>query len=590
VDWQVVRAHQPVGLSLELHLPKTTFFLGETIPAELVFLNKSQRVHHLWTGNYDRSGRIQDIAFYATDASGVFQPDPLKWYLLRASVGGGLGNEQDLGEWKIALPVNEWVRFTKPGRYSVFAYSSRVKSGDQFERNSQTKPLIELVSDPVTIRIEPLSPEVERQQLATAQRELAGKDAVVRERAIQTLRFLGTDGARAMLLPLLNGEPSFAAMTAFLMAPDPKTEAPRILRAVRDGELDVSHADFLYRMLKTANWDMLAAAELPKAAQEKFAREYREADAAAGAEIRHAAEQAAGGKGPKYNELLLRMLLQDVPRRPEAREKLVTVQLELTPEQQERLLAAWDICKGADFLPLLHKAVAGPQPSSQALEALAALRPDEAQTLIVEDIQRERARFSEGALLSLPAQPIPELDAFLRRQLAADAPNFRIIERYGDGNLLPEVVRVYQLHEGSWACDLQNAALRFWIRHAPQDGVAALGRALKLRTTECYKEVLSKVLLPEWTELARPIVVAALDDPDPDVVASAITVLDKHPGQQAVEPLIQAAERLSKTANRENLRAYYATQEIASLLLQSKTWSPNSTQRKRLEHLRANHP
>jgi hypothetical protein len=36
-DWQAIRALQPKGMMLKLSLPKHHFFLGEEIPATLVF-------------------------------------------------------------------------------------------------------------------------------------------------------------------------------------------------------------------------------------------------------------------------------------------------------------------------------------------------------------------------------------------------------------------------------------------------------------------------------------------------------------------------------------------------------------------------
>ncbi len=135
--WQQMRGRQPAGLMLESKLPKTEFHQGEIIPATLTFKNTSTNRYHLWTGNYDRSGRIPDIAFRAEGEDRRAVIDPLGWYFAsQGYAGGGLGNEQDLWQWSITLPANQWLRFDRPGTYPVYAFSSRPRPGTTKERDS----------------------------------------------------------------------------------------------------------------------------------------------------------------------------------------------------------------------------------------------------------------------------------------------------------------------------------------------------------------------------------------------------------------------------------------------------------------------
>ncbi len=135
--WQKIRQRQPAGLTLELKHPKTEFHQGEIIPATLTFKNTSTNHFHLWIGNYDRSGRIPDIAFRAEGEDRRAVTDPLGWYFAsQGYAGGGLGNEQDLGQWSITLPANQWLRFDRPGTYRVYAFSSRPQPGTTKQRGS----------------------------------------------------------------------------------------------------------------------------------------------------------------------------------------------------------------------------------------------------------------------------------------------------------------------------------------------------------------------------------------------------------------------------------------------------------------------
>ena len=102
------------------------------IPATLVFTNQSGRPFHTWTGTYDRSGRLPSLGFRAISEDGQSVIDPLKNYFERGFfIGGGLGNEQNLGQWEITLPLNQWLRFDRPGTYRVYCWSRRVMTGNK---------------------------------------------------------------------------------------------------------------------------------------------------------------------------------------------------------------------------------------------------------------------------------------------------------------------------------------------------------------------------------------------------------------------------------------------------------------------------
>jgi len=87
----------------------------------------------------------------------------------------------------------------------------------------------------------------------------------------------------------------------------------------------------------------------------------------------------------------------------------------------------------------------------------------------------------------LPDRELPELDAVLRAKLHVKDPDLftvvPLIACYASTNRLADVLVVYRRAEGRWACDIQNAVLRYWIRCQPKEGVAALARAL----TSIYK-------------------------------------------------------------------------------------------------------
>ncbi len=599
VDWEKVRAAQPEGLSLAIDLPQTSYQQGEIIDATLTFSNASSQPYHMWVGTGDRSGRIPDIAIYATDADGNPVADPLRWYFERGGIGGGLGNFQNLGEWKITLPANQWLRFPNPGTFTLRAYSSRVRKGEESEPRADEKDRVDLVSDPVTITLSALDPSEEQRIIGQAVAQLAD-DRKEADEAATTLRYLDTPASRAALLPALSGPLAFPAMMALYAAPNPAEEAPKILEAIRSGEIKFDPGLVqIYATLETADFRFNP---LPKTREEQEAlgKKFQDAYRAASEEITAVATAATGGEGSDFYQTLITTLFQDPAKRLQARDELVKVQLDLTPEQGDTLLDNWKQFGGEEFQPLVRKLVAAPFFNPDALQALAQLEPEEARPLIIEDLQRRPPRYlipkatsriANAPLLTLPVKPITELETYFREQLKAESPDdlsllMAAIARYGGPGLLPDVINFYTPKEGRWACAIQEDALIFWLRQDPPAGLAAIKRALAAREkTRCYQRLLSGIFLGEWDAAALPIVTAALDDPDPRVVVSAIEVLEAHADSTYVEPSIVALQRISASATKQNPPERNPARGPAQKLLEGNRWKLNAEQRQQLKEI-----
>jgi len=597
VDWSEVSKRQPEGLSLNLEVSKASYFRGEVIEATLTFKNASDVPYHLWVGNYDRSGRIPDIAIYAFDSKERQVADPLRWYFERGGMGGGLGNIQDLGEWKITIPANQWLRFDQPGTYSLRAFSDRVKKGDRFEQSNSPESRVSLVSNAVNITISALDPMQESHIIAESQAGISegGKAA---ESAVTALRYLDTPASRSLLLPLIGSPQPFDALMGLYASANPSVEAASLLDAVRSGKLKFGpNIPQAYATLKTAGLRIFPV-PTTREEQEALGKRFQSDFTAASEEITEAGKTATGGTGPDYNQALLTTLFQDPVKRPQIRSELVKVQLDLTLEQADKILRNWTDFGGDEFLPLVRKFVADPTYSPDALKALALLKPEEARPLIIEDLQRERplylvpkasSQIANAPLLTLPEEPIPELTVFFRDQLKVEHPNnldllTDSIARYGTPDLLPDVIKFYLPREGQWACSIQADVLKFWLRYESPGALGALRRALAAREdTRCYTSVLSSVLLEEWNEAALPIVVSCLDDPEPEVALSAIKVLEARSDISHLGPSLVVLQRISASATKENLPAYYASRGAAQLLLQSTRWALDDSQRLQLK-------
>ena len=128
--WHQVRARQPTGPQLAIYAPKTTFFLGETIPLQLVFTSTQANTFRAGTRQQDRVCRLNDIEQFIVAPAG-FSEDPLRGLPGETGGMGGIsGGPVTLSEraFSIERILNEWVRFRKPGSYRIYVLSHRVSA------------------------------------------------------------------------------------------------------------------------------------------------------------------------------------------------------------------------------------------------------------------------------------------------------------------------------------------------------------------------------------------------------------------------------------------------------------------------------
>ena len=119
--------NSPPGVTFEIKPSQATFHMGEVIPVELGFSSREKDHWQLDMGLYDRSGRLHEDAYHLDPADGA--QDPLADYFASgAFMGGGLRSMPPaLTEKPVVLrfDLNEWQRIDKPGKYRLYAVSTR---------------------------------------------------------------------------------------------------------------------------------------------------------------------------------------------------------------------------------------------------------------------------------------------------------------------------------------------------------------------------------------------------------------------------------------------------------------------------------
>jgi hypothetical protein len=606
-SWQTVRNHQHAGVHLLLALPKIHYYMGEVITATLTFSIESKDPYFLSGPSGGRSGRVNDVAFRGEGDDHRPIPDPLEWYLKNHFLmGGGGGTQKRLGPLEFSLAANQWLQFERPGTYQLYAWSSCLVPGVRGSVYDQRPPRVELVSDPVTITIEPLPGEAEKKiieeatQALNKQREVGRFDLAFD--ALERLRFLQTPAASDALLQFVDVGGSETSL-AFYGRPNYAASAAHILTLVQEGRLGLSeNLLYLYSGLKSGSFlDFVSGDDAMQPG--RLARE--ELFAAA----RRVIEK--GGQNEAFFADLIAWYRRN-PQDPAIRSLLIQRQLELTQTQidavfGERFTTEKHLLAEKDFLPLIRELSKPERHNPVALKALAKLAPEEAKPIILEDIRLNRPVFIPPpktvypnrdflAFAALPDRELPELDPILREKLPPPPydedileTTMLLIDRYASKALLPDVLHIYETREGHWPCAFQSAVLRYWIRCDAAAGLEGLRQALGKNApdeTGCFRFVLTDVLQKAWVDEALPLVLSATTHEDLDVVRGAIALLEAHAAPESVEQIIVAIERIAAKPLPDGIAARhvqsYVPRGLTTSLLDNKRWTLTHPQIERL--------
>jgi hypothetical protein len=267
----------------------------------------------------------------------------------------------------------------------------------------------------------------------------------------------------------------------------------------------------------------------------------------------------------------------------------------LTLDEQSTILAElWPKVRCPEFIGVLLPLAKLPEKTeshekreleSLALVGLLDLQPDTARPLILDDLHRAKPLLSLTALCALPDQELPDLDGVFLEHLNPPADVFKIaplIERYGSARIQAQVIAFYLAKEGKWACTIQAALLRYWLKHDRAAGLLAIGRAMNLRQdTGCYATLLGDTFGNFFTPDAEAITLPFIDDPERRVATDALTLLARSGSPTAKETVIKWLERVLPSESEEDWPRE-ARFETLRALGHATDWKPTPNQRRRL--------
>jgi hypothetical protein len=255
--------------------------------------------------------------------------------------------------------------------------------------------------------------------------------------------------------------------------------------------------------------------------------------------------------------------------RDRLREQLAATFLELSAERQTTLLEyQWPTLAGPAMVPALRALIETPALASSplpdlALRRLYELAPEEGRTRILREIRNPSRGASLKTLGMLPDRELPELDDVLAANVdtsrGLDALSIRaeLLHRYASPAVSTRVLSKVDDVLTRMACRPQAALLAYFVRADPDLGNTLLDRALaSRRTTGCYTSTLRDIAILRMTPGVEAVATAHLDDPDPQVVISAVETLGRYGSRASAQPLRAQFERWHRTweGRQEELR------------------------------------
>jgi hypothetical protein len=186
------------------------------------------------------------------------------------------------------------------------------------------------------------------------------------------------------------------------------------------------------------------------------------------------------------------------------------------------------------------------QLAAAALQRWYELDPAGARPAIIAEISRPRPRFDARVLGMLPEETLPEVDFALAEHLAAshdldgESHLASLIARYGTAAILPQVTEKLDPKIGKWACAIQDPLLAYVLRVNPVEARPRIEQAIAARGEDfsaCNHGLFQDISEIHSDPVLEEIGIKSLNDPDPEVVMTAATMLGKF-GSAAAEPAL----------------------------------------------------
>lgn len=526
---------------------KSRFYLGELIELELTFRGGAASSAEVNRREQDRVGRVNGLDEFLVDpAEGVV--DPLRGLDgEKGGMGGVWGGPAKLRDGPVVLRrfLNDWVRFQRPGFYTLRVKSGRV-SGMVLESNALRLEIVEAPKEWVAA------------QIAGALR-LLDSDRV---RAVRVLRSLVSVEAHRELVRRLDGvwdQEGFLVSSGVLGSPFRSEMLAEWEARLVHPEQGVSE-----RFLKLG---------MTLAGKPDSERAYR-------MRLWEALPQKSGTARGSSLEALLSD--PNAPWAAELRRMVARDFASFSEDTRQRILYNhWPQVRGVEMMDGLRASLASKRIQGDALLKLREVSPLEGEAVVRAELREGKLGIDPGLLLDLPESELPELDEFL-----VGRGDGRLIARYASAAALPRVRAWFESWWKGQGC--RGPLLFYFLRHDAVYGKQLLRQELSRdgAPLACYDlaEQYGSLGPQAFSPALEEVAIEALRDPKVPVKRGAAELLRRHGSVAARAALWDAMEYLMKwwTGRELNHDAKALEMAFAHALVRAEAWRLDDLAKSRL--------
>jgi len=557
----------PVTALLVVRLTAATsrYHMGERIPFELEFRGIADADYYFSTDSCGPFGRLRSEQIAVTPADAVEDP------LASLSIGGScLSSFQALDGTPLVIrgSLTDWVRFTRPGTYTVVVSSTRLQ-----RHSRQAVP--PMASIPITVTITPIDTAWAAAQVFQAGELIDHGDPSEVKDGTAILRDLGTEAAaRALVdrydtIDALDGNGLLAGITS----------SPHRALIIRELETRIDAGDDLPPTFIATLTRLRVLQELPptEATAERQWKRIPVVEAEYDARWRAAIGRRAVTAATLRAELarlamnsradLQERIDHNLEQHPaEATDAFLTS----PPATQTALLestTAWRSLERPWMVAALRELYSKSSgqlspgglpatPGDPALRRLYEIAPDEGRRFMLEEIRTGEHGVSARTLAILPDSELPQLDSAMRARYASPhgadggarlgdrGTAAWLIARYGSVALLPFVRNA--IDQPLPGCDVEAALIVYLLKHDPAPAMRRLEPGLdRTAPGTCVAPPLTLIASRYWDSRTEAVATAYLMNGTVTVVMAGVEALRSNGSIGAKQWLLDRLARWS---------------------------------------------
>jgi hypothetical protein len=464
---------------------------------------------------------------------------------------------------KMELMLNDFVRFEKPGKYSLRMKTRRVSGGNFRQRTLQR---VELITNEVNFEIREMTPTEEEAEVKRISDAIdASRDSQTQARAAAELMYLAGDAATTeKIRRFLKPEESLGnyrqqIWLGLFVARNRQLIVKSFENAVRDASREPS-----YQLISLLSSFRLLDEEEKKPFADEQSRQNRlgEIRQIYVNELIESLPKRAG----KNRTATALTILDNLPRENmpldvvgRLREILLKDFDNLPFFVQEKLLGHyWEQMSDSSLADSLEKILTNPSmrndygAHSVSLKRLLELDAARARPFVIEEIRNQQSYVGVDILGALPDEFLPEVEDALLAQIAQAAQGgtgnshrvslpkkAQLAARFATAKIYEPLLSIYKNHADKWLPDAKASLVGYFARHNDAEAAALVEAEFSKIGSGYYHSFVSNLTAVNYTPKMDELLRRHLDSDDEQQAATAAYFISKNGNNPKNRELIE---------------------------------------------------